>query len=290
MKILLLGGTGYIGSNIVRARPDWTWHAVGSQELELTDYNCVDQVNDSYDVIINAAGFYGGLVFNTRYQQEILHRNTVIGANVFRLVDKIQPKKFIQLGSGCIYPQDAVDVIDESKIGTGPFHPSVRFSGQAKLGLLQNLQFMLTPWEYLIISNAYGPGEALSQEKSHFVGSLINKIKNNHGQVTMLGTGAGVRDFIYVDDVAEAVCRFCELEQATRQPVNISTGTGTDIRTVTETLLQIANPELQVIWGDAKDNGVMHKVLDNARMRQAIDFQPKTLLEQGLSKTWASFQ
>jgi GDP-L-fucose synthase len=289
MKILLLGGTGYIGSNIVRARPDWTWHAVGSHELELTNYDCVDKVNDSYDVVINAAGFYGGLVFNTRYQQEILHRNTVIGANVFRLVDKLKPKKFIQLGSGCIYPQDAVDVINESKIGTGTFHPSVRFSGQAKLLLLQNLQFMETPWEYLIISNAYGPGESLSQEKSHFVGSLINKIKNSKQSITMLGTGAGVRDFIYVDDVAEAVCRFCELDQATRQPTNISTGTGTDIRTVTETLLQTANPDLQVIWGDPKDNGVLHKVLDNQRMRQAIDFQPKTLLEQGLSKTWASF-
>jgi nucleoside-diphosphate-sugar epimerase len=151
------------------------------------------------------------------------------------------------------------------------------------------MQNMSTEWEFLILSNVYGPGEHVDYERSHFVGSLINKIKQSTCNIDMLGTGVAVRDFIYISDVAEIICKYCELNYATCAPTNISTGTGTDILTMTETLTTIANPQLNVQWGRAEDNGVLYKVLDNSKMIKDIEFTPQMKLNVGLKNTWNWF-
>jgi nucleoside-diphosphate-sugar epimerase len=286
MKVLILGGTGFIGSNIVAQRPDWSWTIINSNNCDLLKASSVDAIAGDYDVVIDSAGFFGGLVFNQQYGRELLYRNITMSANVCRLVDRIQPKKFVAISSACIYPQSATDLITESMIGSDNYHPSVKYSGMSKTWLLKTMETMDTPWEYLVISNAYGPGEPLSYEKSHFVGSLFNKIRNSTGTIDMLGTGIAVRDFIYIADVAEAVCRYCELEVATCQPTNISTGLGTSIRDITKTILDLVDPKLTLRWGSEMDNGVLHKILDNSKMYKDIGYQPETDLITGLTNTW----
>jgi nucleoside-diphosphate-sugar epimerase len=205
---------------------------------------------------------------------------------ICRLVDRIQPQKFVAISSACIYPQSATDLITESMIGNNNYHPSVKYSGMSKTWLLNTMETMDTPWEYLVISNAYGPGEPLSFEKSHFVGSLFNKIKSSTGTINMLGTGIAVRDFIYIQDVAESVCRYCELATTTQSPTNISTGQGTSISDITKTILNLVDPTLKLQWGSEMDNGVLHKILDNSKMYTDINFQPEVDLQTGLSRTW----
>ena len=286
MKALILGGTGFIGSNIVRQRPDWSWTIINSNNCDLLNARSVAAISGDYDVVVDSAGFFGGLVFNQQYGRELLYRNITMSANICRLVDRIQPKKFVAISSACIYPQTATDLITESMIGSRDYHPSVKYSGMSKTWLLDTMETMDTPWEYLVISNAYGPGEPLTYEKSHFVGSLFNKIRRETDTIPMLGTGIAVRDFIYITDVAEAICRYCELETATQKPTNISTGQGTSIRDITKIITNLVNPALKLNWGSEMDNGVLHKILDNSKMYTDINFQPEVDLPNGLAKTW----
>ena len=290
MKCLLLGGTGFIGQKIQNQRPDWNWVSVGSKDYDLTNYQDLHKLHGNYDIVINAAGFYGGLPFNAKYQREILFRNTAIINNIARLVDMIKPKKLVNIGSGCVYPVSVTGDLSEQHIGSLDFHSSIIYSAMTKHWLLQVTQNLNVPWEYLILSNVYGPNEHLSFERSHFVGSLANKIKNSTGIIDMFGDGSGIRDFIYVDDAAESICRYCELGKATNSVSNISTGQGTKIGDLTGQLLTISRRNLKIKWGDPKDNGILYKVLNNSKMLQDINYQPPTTLQQGLTSTWQWIQ
>jgi nucleoside-diphosphate-sugar epimerase len=210
--------------------------------------------------------------------------------NIARLVNDIKPKKFVNVGSGCIYPRTTTNQITENEIGDTNFHPSIQYSAMTKNWLLQVTEKLDIPWEYLILSNVYGPGEHLTFERSHFIGSLVNKIKNSTDSFNMLGDGSSVRDFIYITDTAEAICRYCELETATNSVSNISTGHGSKINEIVTQLVEISQRNLKVNWGDPQDNGVLYKVLDNRKMQQDIGYQPKITLEQGLINTWTWIQ
>ena len=102
----------------------------------------------------------------------------------------------------------------------------------------------------------------------------------------MIGTGEGIRDFIYIVDAAEAICRYCELETATCSISNISTGRGVSVLSVTNLLIDICKKDIDVVWGNPLDNGVLHKVLNNSKMLDNIGYDPSTSLEQGLEQTW----
>ena len=286
MNCLLLGGTGFVGQQIVKQRPNWNWLAVGTAQADLTDQAQLHKLYGNYDVVINCAGFYGGIPFNHRYQQEILFRNSLIATNICNLVSTIKPNKFVNIGSGCIYPKSAHGSMLESCIGTTDFHPSIQYSALSKYWLLKMTQAIDIPWEYLVLSNIYGPGEHLDFDRSHFVGSLVNKIKHSNGSINMIGTGEGIRDFIYIVDAAEAICRYCELETATCSISNISTGRGVSVLSVTNLLIDICKKDIDVVWGNPLDNGVLHKVLNNSKMLDNIGYDPSTSLEQGLEQTW----
>jgi len=286
MKCLLLGGTGFVGQHIVRQRPDWTWNVAGTKHADLTDPNQLYRLHSNYDVVINCAGFYGGIPFNHQHKQEILFRNSLMATNICSLVSTIKPNKFINIGSGCIYPNSIHGIMAESDIGPVDFHPSIQYSALSKYWLLKMTEVLDVPWEYLVLSNIYGPGEHLEFDRSHFVGSLVNKIKHADQVINMIGTGKGIRDFAYIADTAEAICRYCELETATCSVSNISTGNGVSVKTVTDMLIGICKKDIEIVWGDASDDGVLHKVLDNSKMIRDIAYTPTTSLEQGLEQTW----
>lgn len=286
MKCLLLGGTGFVGQHIVRQRPKWIWTGVGTKNADLTDPTQLHRLYGDYDVVINCAGFYGGIPFNHQHKQEILFRNSLITTNICNLVYDIKPKKFVNIGSGCIYPVSTHGTMLESCIGTMDFHPSIQYSALSKYWSLKMTEVLDVPWEYLVLSNIYGPGEHLELDRSHFVGSLLNKIKHTDQVLNMIGTGKGIRDFIYISDIAEAICRYCELKTATCSVSNISTGTGVSVKMVTDMLLDICKKDIKLVWGDESDNGVLYKVLNNSKMLRDIGYAPITSLQQGLEQTW----
>lgn len=288
-KILVLGGTGFIGQAIQAARPTWCWTSIGSRTIDFTDTAAVGQAIRSwphYDVVINAAGFYGGLPFNQQHNVEIFYWNSIINANICRLVRAMQPSKFINIGSACVYPKNSQQMLHETQISCGTPHDSVLYSAKSKMHMLDLMSTTDVPWEFLIVGNVYGPGEYLDDKKSHVVGGLISRIKRADHTLEVMGTGAAVRDFIYVNDMAEIVCRYANRTEATNSVSNISSGYGISISNIVETLVSVSNKNLAVSWGSPDQDGILFKVLDNTKMKFDTQYQPTTTLTEGLIATW----
>lgn len=288
MKILLLGATSFIGKELHLRRPEWTWDLFSSKDCDLTDPIEVMNVNGEYDAIINCAGWYGGLPWNQRHAQDILVKNTAILAGVDRIVRRLEPRCFIAIGSGCIYPGSSNNRITEDQIGSNPYHPSIAFSGMVKslqLDMMKNLPDQIN-WHYLVLSNIYGPGEHLEFDKGHVVGSLIKKLLFTNGAIELIGTGTGVRDFFYINDAQEAICRYLECSTETKSPRNISSGQGTSIRTLVNHIAEAIDFKFDISWnGDTNQDGAAYKVLDNFKMSKEIgtwNFMP---IDNGIKNT-----
>lgn len=290
MNCLLLGGTGFIGQKIAAQRPEWRWTIVGKQDADLSKETEITKLIGSYDIVINCAGFYGGLPFNTYNKDIIYSKNFNINNNVCKLVALIQPKKFVQISSACVYPDHGSYKLFEKDITGESFHPSVIESGRAKYHMLELLKASNIKYEYLVISNVYGPNEHLDYEKSHFIGALANKIYQATEKVQLMGTGSAVRDFVFVTDMAEAVCKYCELESSTCLPTNISTGQGHNIKQIAELLIKQSKKDLQVEWGSSDQNGTPVKILDNTKMLSDIGYVPETDIITGLKRLWEWIQ
>jgi nucleoside-diphosphate-sugar epimerase len=288
MNCLLLGGTGFIGKHIQQSRLNWNWTVINRSVCDLSDDSCVDVIDGNYDVIINSSGWYGGIVFNQIHQKEILYYNTKIHMNVCKIAFRLKPKKLINIGSACVYPNK--EIIHENDLKKDFYHSSVLYSALSKIWMLDMMQTLDIPWEYLILGNVYGPGEHTSHEQGHFVGSVINKIKNAKDELNMFGTGSGIRDFLYINDAAESIARYAELENATNSHTNISSGKGYKISDITEKLVRISNKDLDIKWGNPADNGVDKKILDNSKMMSDIGNTVNTDIDTGLNKTWNWFK
>ena len=281
MKILLLGATGFIGSSLAAQRPNWSWTLCNSNTFDLTDFS---GSIDYHDVIINCAGFFGGLPFNLMHGSEIVAENAKMFATIDRIAREMQPAKTICIGTGCMYPGNSANSMTEDQIDTGKYHTSVFYSGIAKrlsLDYLRQLPDNLG-WEFLILSNVYGPGEPTDPLKSHVVGSLIQKFLNGNNQ--MMGTGSAIRDFLYISDAAEAICRFAEIP-ATNSHTNISSGQGTSIKDLVTYISKhtgMLNPQ----WsGNANEDGVAVKILDNTKMKSHIGTWQYKDIDNGILDT-----
>jgi len=281
MKILLLGATGFIGRSLAAIRPQWEWTLCNSTTFNLLNFT--GEI-DYHDVIINCAGWYGGLPFNKMHREQIMVKNTQIFATVDRITRQVKPKKVVSIGSGCIYPGNVKDKMTEDLIGTGPYHESVKYSGIAKkleLDLLHQLPNTIG-WEFLILCNVYGPGEHTNSVKSHVVGGLIKKFLNGNNK--LLGTGTGIRDFFYITDAAEAICRFAEIP-STNSHTNISSGKGTAIKDLVKSIAKYTNVK-DLRWSnDPNDDGVPIKILDNKKMQSIIGSWEYCDLDTGVKNT-----
>lgn len=281
MKALLLGSTGFIGGSLQAQRPNWDWTLCNSKTFDL---NTFTGTVDYHDVVINCSGFYGGLPFNTLYASEIVTRNARQYATIDRIVREIEPVKIVNIGSGCMYPGDIENTMSEDQIDTGKYHSSVVYSGISKRLSLDYLRQLPNNigWEFLILSNVYGPGEPTDPEKSHVVGGLISKFLQ--GNTKLMGTGSGVRDFFYIEDAAEAICRYAEIP-ATNSHTNISSGTGTCIRDLVEIIQKHTGVD-NVTWSNnIQEDGVPIKVLNNTKMQQDIGTWSYKNIDTGIQNT-----
>lgn len=288
MKILLLGATSFIGKNLELSRPQWEWDLIDSRNCDLTSPSSVAKVKGNYDAIINCAGWFGGLPFNQKHMHDILVENTKILVGVDRLVRRLQPQCAIAISSGCIYPSAVSDRMHENLIGTGPYHPSVAFSGMTKLlqlDMMKNLPPEIN-WKYLVLSNIYGPGEHLDFDKGHAVGSLIKKLLSANGPIEMIGTGKAVRDFFYIKDVHEAICRYIECDKEVKSPSNISSGRGVSIKELIDHIAYELNFKFEISWNmNSAQDGVASKILDNSKMINEIGQWSFVPIDLGVKNT-----
>jgi len=287
MKTLILGATGFMGRNISQHFPNA--HCVGSDHHNFELGLGTDKFDHDYDVIINCVGKYGGLPYNQKHGTKIFFDNTTINNHINQLIEKIKPKRYVRIYSACMYP--SVDYqVTEQILNTGyQLAESVKWSALPQLNDLSYLKQSNLSFDALVVTNCYGYHDHYDHEKSHIIGSLLTKIRENKDPIQMIGTGTGKRDFVFAGDVGKVINKLLKVPSS-NSALNVSSGVFLSIKEVVDIIIQKYGYQGKIIWGEDKDNGVLFKGLDNTDLVNKIGQFEFTLFENGILDTIGNFK
>ena len=294
-KIFIAGHNGMVGSAIERKFIQEGFKNIltfSSNELDLRDQISVEEFykKEKPDFVILAAAKVGGIHANNKYKAEFIYDNLMIESNVIHFAYKNNVKKLLFLGSSCIYPKKSPQPIKEEYLLSGHLEPTNRPYAIAKIAGIELCKSYREQYGCNFISamptNLYGRNDNYHLENSHVIPALLRKVviakKNNDPFVTVWGTGKPRRDFLNVDDLANA-CYLLMNEYDEAEPINI--GSGSDI-SITE-LINLIKEELdyngEIKFDKSKPDGTMLKLLDNSKIN-SLGWTPKIKIREGIRK------
>jgi len=309
-KIYIAGHRGLAGSAIVRElqRQGYTNLVTRTHtELDLEDAAATQRFFDQEkpELVFLAAARVGGIHANNTYPVDFLMSNLLIEANICRAAHRAQVKRLIFLGSSCIYPRDCPQPIREEYLLTGPLEATNRPYALAKIAGIEmcwsyNRQYG-TKWLAAMPTNLYGPGDNYDLNNSHVLPALIRKMHeakmSGATEVVLWGSGKPKREFLYVDDLANALVYLATLDDkrydtlvAPSQCPLINVGTGTDltIRELAETVAEVVGYKGKFVQDTTKPDGTMRKVMDVSKI-QGMGWQATTSLKVGIHRTYKIF-
>jgi len=295
-SVVVTGGAGFLGSHIVEIL-----ESEGARVFipRKRDFNLM-KLDDGLkcfleakpEIVIHGAAFYGGIWINQVHPGRIYYENLVMGANVIEACRLSGVKKFVGIGTACSYPGYLEGTLSEDKLWDGPLHETVRNYGLTKK--MMQVQCWAYQKQYnfngihLILTNLYGPRDSYNEQRSHVVAALIRKFVEatleGKSEVEVWGTGKPVREFLYIEDCAEAIVRAAKVYDQV-EPLNIGTGIGTSMRELTELVHEISGFRGNLRWNTDKPDGQMIKILDVQKMKDVLGWIPPTDLKTGLEKT-----
>lgn len=299
-KIYVAGHTGLIGSSILRRLKSFGYTNIitkSHKDIDLIDRNKVKDLfeKETPEFVFLAAARVGGIYANSKYPGEFIFENIMIQTNVIDSAYRYGVKKLLFLASSCIYPKICQQPMKEEYLMTGPIEPTNEPFAIAKLAGIKmcqayNQQYG-TKFISVIPANVYGINDHFHEE-GHVVASLIKKFHeakiNGEQSVTIWGTGRPKRDFLYVDDLAEA-CIFLMNHYEGNELINIGTGIGISISELAELVKKIVGFNGDIHYDYTKPDGSPARLLDIERMK-ALGWSPKVHLEEGLRKTYQWYQ
>jgi GDP-L-fucose synthase len=298
-RLFVAGHTGMAGSAIVRRlqREPCTLLVAGRNELDLTRQDQTERYLSATrpDVVIMAAGRVGGIFANDNYPVNFLDENLAMALNCIHVSHQVGVKKLLFLGSSCIYPKFAKQPMSEDQMLTGELEPTNQWYAIAKIAGIKLCESYRRQYGSDFISvmptNLYGPGDNYHPENSHVVAALIRRFHEAKIKyaptVVVWGTGAPRREFLYVDDLADA-CVFLLKNYSDGQFINIGTGEDISIAEFAITVAEVVGFRGQIVYDDSKPDGTPRKLLDVSRV-SAMGWKPKVQLREGLSKAYAHF-
>jgi GDP-L-fucose synthase len=300
MKLFIAGHQGMVGAALVRRyqrEPGVTLLLRTRAELDLTSQAGVEAffAQEKPDTALIAAAKVGGIHANATYPAEFLSVNLAIAANTIHAAYRHGVKRLLFLGSSCIYPKNAPQPMTEDCLLTGPLEPTNEAYAIAKIAGLKLAQFYRKEHGVLFHSamptNLYGPGDNYHLQNSHVLPALIRKFHEaktaGSPAVTAWGTGTPRREFLHVDDLADA-CAFLLRVENPPDWINVGTGTDVTIRELTETVAATTGFAGKVAWDASKPDGTPRKLLDISRLAK-LGWTAKIALTDGLAQTYASF-
>src|SRR3984885_4311725 len=299
-RIYVAGHRGLVGSAIVRALKSRGYENLVVRthgELDLTEQFAVRGFFDSVrpEAVIMAAARGGGIHANSAHPAQFIRDNLLIQDNVIDSAYRAGVGKFVFLGSSCIYPKLAPQPIKEDYLLTGPLEPTNEWYAIAKIAGVKMCQAYRREFGFNAISlmptNLYGPGDNFDALNSHVLPGLIRRIHaaklNGDGNVTVWGTGTPRREFLHVDDLADAVVYLLQSYDA--EPiVNIGWGEDVTIRALAELIVSAVDYRGELIFDTAKPDGTPRKLLDVGRLSE-LGWRPRISLKEGIEQTYAWF-
>ena len=296
-KIFVAGHLGMVGSSIVRLLKKLGYNNIlisPKSELDLTNQQAVNnwfEVNKP-DYVFLAAAKVGGIGANKTYPAEFLHENISIQTNVIHAsyINKI--KKLLFLGSSCIYPKENPLPIKENRILSGPLEPTNEAYSLSKIVGLKMCEYYYTQYGCNFISvmpcNLYGPNDCFDLEKCHVIPALINKFHSaklkKETKITVWGTGIARREFLYVDDLSEALYLIMQTYNK-NEFINIGSGYEVTMKELFNTISDVVEYKGDIEFDSSKPDGTISKLIDSTNIKE-LGWKPNTNLKDGLKTTY----
>jgi GDP-L-fucose synthase len=310
MNIYIAGHKGMVGSAIVRNLKVDSENKIIQRthsELDLTNQESVNEFisREKIDQIYLAAAKVGGINANNSYPADFIYQNLMIQSNIINAAYVNNIQKLLFLGSSCIYPREVKQPISEDALLNGRPDPTNEPYAIAKIAGIKlcesyNRQHN-TDFRSVMPTNLYGPGDNYDLENGHVIPALIRRFHeaklNNDSSVIVWGTGEPKREFLYVDDMAEASIRVMNLDKSTYNQntqtmlshINVGCGYEITIRELAETISKVTNYKGDIIFDSSKLNGSPRKLIDSSCINR-IGWYPKVDLEDGLRRTYNDLQ
>lgn len=312
-KIYVAGHRGMVGGAIFRklearraAEEDLTLLTRTSSELDLTNQQAVQAFMhaEKPDEVILAAAKVGGIIANNSYPAQFIYENLMIECNVINAAYQAGVKKLLQLGSSCIYPKMAEQPMREDALLTGTLEPTNEPYAIAKIAGIKlcesyNRQYGVD-YRSVMPTNLYGPGDNFHPENSHVLPALIRRfheaVENNADVVTIWGSGNPMREFLHVDDMAEASLFVLDLDDATYQSetqpmlshINVGSGTDVTIRELAEIVAEVTGYKGKLAFDATKPDGAPRKLMNVSRLAR-LGWIATIPLKEGVRETYAWF-
>ena len=297
-KIYVAGHRGLVGSAIVRELQRQGYENLVLRNSKELDLRCQQAVQEFFqqerpEYVVDAAAKVGGIGANSTYPAEFIYDNLMIQTNLIHAAHETQVKKLLFLGSSCIYPKMALQPLKEEYLLTGALEPTNEAYAIAKISGIKMCEFYAKQYGDCFISamptNLYGINDNFDLQNSHVLPALLRKLHeakvNQEPQVVVWGTGTPRREFLFVDDLANA-CVFLLQNYAQPEFVNIGTGSDLTIAELARLMASIVGYQGELVFDVTKPDGTPVKRLDVSALR-FLGWQASTSLEEGIRKTYA---
>lgn len=293
----MAGHKGLVGSSLIRILEERGYTNIIKREraeVDLTDQLSVEKLfsDERPEFVFNAAAKVGGIHANNTYPAEFIYSNLQIQNNIIDACRAYDVKKLCFLGSVCIYPKYAEVPVKEESLLTGELEPTNQWYAIAKIAGIKMCQAYRKQYGSNFISvmpcNLYGIGDNFHPTNSHVLPALMRKFHlaklSNNETVTCWGTGNARREFMYVDDTADAIIHIMN-HYDEEEIINIGSGIDFTIKEVAETMQRVVGHKGKIIWDTSKPDGTPSRLLDTSKL-DAMKWKPKYSLENGLKKTY----
>ena len=296
-KIFVAGHCGMVGSAVCRALAANGYGNVVTRthrELDLLDPAAVRSFYETErpDVAVIAAARVGGIGANSAANSRFLYENEMIAMHTVWQAAECGVKRLLFLGSTCIYPRMAPQPIPEAALLSGSLEKTNEGYALAKISGLKLCEFIRRErgfvYHSLMPTNLYGPGDNYDIVHGHVLPTLIRKFDQAEGKVTLWGTGSPLREFLHVDDLADA-CLFALGLENPPDLMNVGSGSEITIRSLAEAVKKATGSSAEIEWDSTKPDGTPRKLCDTSLIR-SLGWSPKISLEEGLEKTVASYR
>jgi len=296
-KILVTGGHGFLGTHLVKKLKDRGYKNIftpAKKEYDLREKERIAKLLNvtKPDIIIHLAARVGGIGANMKYPGKFFYENIIMGVELIEQARLQNIEKFVAIGTVCAYPKFTPVPFKEENLWNGYPEETNAPYGLAKKMLLVQSQAYRQQYNFnsifLLPVNLYGPGDSFDLGNSHVIPALIRKFieakRDNKKEVVLWGTGNASREFLYVEDCAEAIMLATEKYNKS-DPINIGSSSEIKIKDLAEKISDIIKFKGEIVWDRSKPDGQPRRSLDTTRAKKEFGFEAKTDFDDGLRKT-----